>query len=51
MGDKQPAKKGISMGESITFDSQNVLMLKQFFEGNKEKYDEIWIVITKKKVA
>ncbi len=39
------------MGESITFEPQNVSMLKQFFEDNKEIYHEIWIVITKKKAA
>jgi hypothetical protein len=36
------------MDESITFDPQNGSELKQFFEDNKEKYREIWIVITKK---
>lgn len=51
MGDKQPAKKGITMVESVTFEPQNVSMLKQFFEDNKEKHHEIWIIITKKKAA
>jgi len=36
---------------SITFEPQNVSELKRFFEENKEKYHEIWIVITKKKAA
>ena len=39
------------MVESIIFEPQNVSELKQFFEENKEKYHEIWIVITKKKAA
>jgi hypothetical protein len=50
MGDKQP-KKGINMVESITFEPKNISELKQFFKKNKEKYHEIWIVITKKKTA
>jgi len=36
---------------SITFELQNVSELKRFFEDNKEKYHEIWVVITKKKAA
>jgi hypothetical protein len=48
MGDKKP-EKGICMAESITFEPQNVSELKQFFETNKEKYREIWVVITKRK--
>ena len=36
---------------SITFEPQNGSEPKRFFEENKEKYHEIWIVITKKKAA
>jgi hypothetical protein len=50
MGDKKPAK-GISMDTSIIFEPQNLAELKQFFEDNKEKYPEIWVVITKKKTT
>jgi len=39
------------MVESITFEPKNVSELKLFFEDNKEKYHEIWVVITKKKTA
>ena len=48
MGDKKP-EKGICMDESITFEPQNVSELKQFFEDTKEKYHEIWVIITKNK--
>ena len=44
-------QKGISMVESITFEPRNATELNQFFEDNKEKYHEFWIVITKKKAA
>ena len=47
-----PQKTGIKMTlESVTFEPQNASELKQFFEKNKEKYHEIWVVITKKKAA
>ena len=39
------------MVESVTFEPQNVSELKRFFEENKNKFHEIWIVITKKKTA
>jgi hypothetical protein len=39
------------MVESITFEPQNVSELKQFFGDNKEKYHEIWVIITKKKAV
>jgi hypothetical protein len=44
-------KKGISMVASITFEPKNVSELKRFFDENKEKYHEMWVVITKKKAA
>jgi hypothetical protein len=39
------------MAESVTFEPQSVLELERFFEENKDKYHEIWIVLTKKKFA
>jgi len=44
-------KKGISIDESTIFEPQNVSELERFFEDNKEKYREIWVVIAKKEVA
>ncbi len=38
------------MAESLTFEPQNVPELKRFFEENKDKYHEIWVIITKKTV-
>ena len=37
--------------ESVTFEPQSLAELRQFFEDNKEKYHEIWIIITNKKIA
>ncbi|MGD0643886.1 MAG: hypothetical protein ABSA75_03165 [Candidatus Bathyarchaeia archaeon] len=39
------------MAESVTFEPQKFLELERFFEENKDKYHEIWIVLTKKKFA
>jgi hypothetical protein len=39
------------MVESSTFEPQNVSELKRFFEENKDRYHEIWVVITKKQTA
>jgi hypothetical protein len=39
------------MVESIIFEPQSVSELKRFFEDDKEKYHEIWVVITKKKAS
>ena len=39
------------MVESVTFEPQNLSDLKRFFEDNKDKVHEIWVVITKKNVA
>ena len=36
------------MIESVTFEPRNLSELKQFFEENKDVYNEIWIVLTKK---
>jgi len=33
---------------SISFEPKNVEDLKRFFETNKNKYNEIWIILTKK---
>ena len=39
------------MAESVTFEPQNILELKRFFEENKDKHHEIWIIIKNKKAA
>jgi len=39
------------MTESITFEPTSLAEVKQFFEENKDKYHEIWIIITNKKAA
>jgi uncharacterized protein YdeI (YjbR/CyaY-like superfamily) len=36
---------------SITYEPQNTQDLTTFLENNKEKYYEIWIIITKKKFS
>jgi arginine utilization protein RocB len=55
VGDKQPAKKAKAkrqvMAESVTFEPQNISDLTRFFEENKDKYHEIWVIITKKKTV
>ena len=35
--------------ESVTFEPKNASEIKQFFEENKDKCHEIWVIITKKK--
>ena len=37
--------------ESVTFEPQSPSELKHFFEENKDKHHEIWVIITKKKAA
>jgi hypothetical protein len=39
------------MTESVTFEPTSLAEVKRFFEENKGKYHEIWIVITNKKAA
>ena len=39
------------MDESVTFEPQSLAELRQFFEENKDKCHEIWVVITNKKTA
>ncbi len=49
VGDKQPAKSKEKVTlESVSFEPKNASELKRFFELNKDKYHEIWVVITKK---
>ncbi len=51
---RQSARKKLGevrLLDSVTFEPKNVSELRQFFEENKEKYHEIWVVITKKKTA
>jgi hypothetical protein len=37
--------------ESVTFEPKNLKDLKRFFEENKDKYHEIWVIIKNKKAA
>jgi hypothetical protein len=48
---KQPAYETPNMKEEtiITFEPTNTAELSRFFKTNKNRYHEIWIVITKKK--
>ncbi|MGA3060202.1 MAG: hypothetical protein ABSD92_07505 [Candidatus Bathyarchaeia archaeon] len=39
------------MPESVAFEPQNLESLTEFFGENKDKYHEIWIIITNKKAA
>ena len=39
------------MLDSVTFEPKNASDLESFFEENKDKYHEIWVVLTKKTVA
>jgi len=39
------------IGKSVTFEPKNAEELSRFFEVNKDKYHEIWIVLNKKKRA
>jgi hypothetical protein len=37
--------------ESVSFEPKNAEELRRFFEANKNKYNEIWIILTNKKYA
>ena len=37
--------------ESVSFEPKNSEELQRFFEANKNKYHEIWIILTNKKYA
>ena len=37
------------MTESVTFEPKNMTELEEFLEENKNRYHEIWIIITNKK--
>ncbi len=39
------------MAESVTFEPMSLEELRRFFEENKAKYHEIWVIITNKKAA
>ena len=41
----------LSQKKSVTFEPRNSGEISYFFEENKEKYHEMWIVLTKKKYA
>ena len=36
---------------SVSFEPRNAEELRRFFEANKNKYNEIWIILTNKKYA
>ena len=36
---------------SISFEPNNAEELREFLRANKDKYNEIWVIITKKEVA
>ena len=36
---------------SVSFEPKNAEELRRFFEANKNKYNEIWIILTNKKYA
>jgi len=39
------------VAESVTFEPASLDELKRFFEASKDRYHEIWIIITNKKTA
>ena len=39
------------MDESVSFEPKSGEELRRFFEVNKDRYHEIWILLTKKKYA
>jgi len=39
------------VAESVTFEPKSLEEVRQFFEENKAKYHEIWVIITNKKAA
>ncbi len=39
------------MVESLTFEPKSLADLRQFFEENKDKFHEIWVVIANKKAV
>ena len=39
------------MAESVTVEPKSLAELRQFFEENKDKYHEIWVIIKNKKAA
>ena len=41
----------MAAGESITYEPKNPADLQRFLEANKDRYHEIWVVLTKKSVV
>ena len=42
----------MAIGEgSVSFEPKNVEDLRRFFEINKDKFHELWVVLTKKKIV
>jgi hypothetical protein len=51
LGDNSPQNCGEVMLESVTFEPKNTTDLERFFEENKDKCHEIWVVLKKETVA
>jgi uncharacterized protein YdeI (YjbR/CyaY-like superfamily) len=49
--DRKGQGSDVPAEESVTFEPRNAAELAHFFETNKDRYHEIWIVITKKEHA
>ena len=41
----------VSVVDSVSFEPKNVGELERFFEANKDRYREIWVVLINKKFA
>jgi uncharacterized protein YdeI (YjbR/CyaY-like superfamily) len=42
----------MAIGEgSVSFEPKNVEDLRRFFEASKDKYHELWVILTKKKIV
>jgi hypothetical protein len=55
VGNNTPAKRRgkavTTKDESVSFEPKNAEELRRFFEANKNRYHEIWVVLTNKKYA
>ena len=50
--EKRGAENVMATGEeSVSFEPKNVEDLRRFFEINKDKFHELWVVLTKKKIV
>ena len=51
---RQTARKkveALTLAESVSFEPKDLEELKRFFVENKDRYHEIWVIITNKKAA